>query len=65
MIELFRVQDRVAKETSEAYAQAQLSAKRVDSAERGLRLAQESVRLMIEYLQRPDLLDQERTALWR
>ena len=27
--------------------------------------ARESVRLMIEYLQRPELLDQERTALWR
>lgn len=27
--------------------------------------AREAVRLMIEYLQRPELLDQERTALWR
>jgi hypothetical protein len=27
--------------------------------------ARESVLLMIEYLQRPELLDQERTALWR
>jgi hypothetical protein len=27
--------------------------------------ARESVRLMIEYLQRPELLDHERTALWR
>jgi hypothetical protein len=27
--------------------------------------ARESVRLMMEYLRRPDLLDRERTALWR
>jgi hypothetical protein len=27
--------------------------------------AQESVRLMIEYLRRPDLLDEDRVALWR
>jgi hypothetical protein len=27
--------------------------------------ARESVRLMMEYLRRPELLDQDRTALWR
>jgi hypothetical protein len=27
--------------------------------------ARDSVRLMMEYLRRPELLDRERTALWR
>jgi outer membrane protein TolC len=42
MAELFRLQDRVAAETSQALAQAQLAARRVGLAERGLRLSAES-----------------------
>jgi outer membrane protein TolC len=42
MIALFRVQDIVAAEISQAYAQAQLSAERVVLAEQGVRLAVES-----------------------
>src|SRR5207253_2922986 len=45
LIEQFRVQDRVAAEASQAYAQAQLAARRVELAERGLRLAIESADL--------------------
>ena len=42
VLELFRIQDRVAAEVSQAYAQAQQAARRVEVAERGLRSAQES-----------------------
>lgn len=42
VIELFRIQDRVAAEVATAYSQAELAARRVDVAERGLRLALES-----------------------
>ncbi len=42
IIELFRIQDRVAAEVSQAQAQAQGAAKRATLAERGLRLAIES-----------------------
>ncbi|HEY1376617.1 MAG TPA: TolC family protein [Gemmataceae bacterium] len=43
VIDLFRVQDRVASEVATYYAQAELAAKRVDIAERGVRLALDSV----------------------
>jgi outer membrane protein TolC len=39
VIELFRIEDRVAAEVAEAYAQAQLAARRVDLAEKGVRSA--------------------------
>jgi outer membrane protein TolC len=42
MVELFRIEDRVAAEVSEALAQAQSAADRVGMAERGLRLSVES-----------------------
>lgn len=42
VIELFRIQDRVAAEVATNYAQADLAARRVDIAERGVRLALES-----------------------
>ncbi|MGH9206953.1 MAG: TolC family protein, partial [Acidimicrobiales bacterium] len=37
VIDLFRIQDRVAAEVAQAYAQAQLAARRVDLAEKGVR----------------------------
>jgi outer membrane protein TolC len=43
VIELFRVQDRVAAEVATYYAQAELAARRVDIAERGVRLSLDSV----------------------
>jgi outer membrane protein TolC len=39
VIELFRIQDRVAAEVAQAYAQAQWAGRRVDVAEKGLRAA--------------------------
>jgi outer membrane protein TolC len=42
VVELFRVQDRVAAEVAQAYAQARLAARRADLAERGLRAASAS-----------------------
>jgi hypothetical protein len=42
MVELFRLQDRVAAETADAFARAQLAAQRVAVNERGLRFALES-----------------------
>jgi outer membrane protein TolC len=42
MVELFRVQDRIGSEVSQALAQAQSAADRVGIAERGLRLSVES-----------------------
>jgi outer membrane protein TolC len=42
LVELFRLQDRVAKEVAEAHAQAQLAARRVPFAEKGIRAAMES-----------------------
>jgi hypothetical protein len=42
VFELFRLQDRVAAEVAQAYAQAQLAARRVDVAERGLKAAVQS-----------------------
>jgi outer membrane protein TolC len=39
VINLFRIQDRVAAEVSQAYAQAQMAGRRVEVAERGLRSA--------------------------
>jgi outer membrane protein TolC len=42
VIDLFRIQDRVAKEVAEAHAQAQLGARRVAFAEKGIRAAVES-----------------------
>src|SRR5262249_24976038 len=42
VLELFGIQDRVAKEVAEAYAQAQSAAARVVKAERGLKNAVES-----------------------
>jgi outer membrane protein TolC len=39
VIELFRIQDRVAKEVAEAHAQAQLATRRVEVMERGVRSA--------------------------
>jgi outer membrane protein TolC len=41
-LELLRLEDRVAMEVSQAYSQAQLSARRVELAEKGLRFAVES-----------------------
>jgi outer membrane protein TolC len=41
-IELFRIQDRVAAEIAQAYAQADMAARRVEVAEKGLRSAQQS-----------------------
>ncbi len=41
-VELFRLQDRVAAEINQSYAQAQQAAKRVVAAERGVKLAVES-----------------------
>jgi outer membrane protein TolC len=37
LLDLFRIQDRVAAEVAQAYAQAQLAARRVELAERGIR----------------------------
>ena len=42
VIDLFRIQDRVAAEVAQAYAQAQLAARRVDLAEKGIRSVQQS-----------------------
>ncbi|HEV3143751.1 MAG TPA: TolC family protein [Gemmataceae bacterium] len=42
LTELFRIQDRIAAETSQAFAQAELASRRVEIAERGLRLSGES-----------------------
>jgi outer membrane protein TolC len=42
LVELFRLQDVVAKEVAEAYAQAQLAARRVPFTEKGIRAAMES-----------------------
>ncbi len=42
VVELFRVQDRVAAEVAQAHAQVQLAARRADLAGQGLRLALES-----------------------
>jgi outer membrane protein TolC len=42
VIELFRIQDRVAKEVAEAFAQARLAARRVPFADKGVRAAMES-----------------------
>ena len=42
VFELFRLQDRVAAEVAQAYAQAQLAARRVEVAERGLKAAVQS-----------------------
>jgi outer membrane protein TolC len=42
VIDFFRIQDRVAAETAQAYAQAQLAARRVDLAEKGVRSATNS-----------------------
>src|SRR5262249_27729280 len=42
VLELFRVQDRVAAEVAQAHAQVQLAARRVEVAERGVRLAVQS-----------------------
>jgi outer membrane protein TolC len=39
VIDLFRIQDRVAAEVAQAYAQAQLAARRIDLAENGVRSA--------------------------
>ena len=39
VVELFRLQDRVAAEVAKAYAQAQLAGQRVETAEKGLRSA--------------------------
>jgi outer membrane protein TolC len=43
VIELFRVQDRVATEVATYFAQAQFAARRVEIAERGVRLSLDSV----------------------
>src|SRR5262249_54462669 len=42
IIELFRLQDRVAADVAQAYAQAQLAAQRVEIAGRGVELATQS-----------------------
>jgi outer membrane protein TolC len=42
VLELFRLQDRVAAEVAQAHAQAQLAARRVTAAERGVQAARES-----------------------
>jgi outer membrane protein TolC len=42
VVELFRIQDRVAAEVATYHAQAQLAARRVDIAERGVQLALDS-----------------------
>jgi outer membrane protein TolC len=42
VFELFRLQDRVAAEVAQSYAQAQLAARRVEVAERGLKAAVQS-----------------------
>ena len=39
VLELFRIQDRVAAEVAQAYAQAELAGRRVELAEKGLRAA--------------------------
>src|SRR5262249_24911147 len=53
VVEQLRVLDRVATETSQAYAQAQLAARSIDVAERGLRLAVESVELNLVAVKNP------------
>jgi outer membrane protein TolC len=45
IVEVFRTQDRIAAEISQAYAQAQLAAKRVTVAERGLTFAATSAEM--------------------
>jgi outer membrane protein TolC len=42
VLDLFRVQDRVAAEVAQAYAQAQLAARRVEVAEKAVRAARDS-----------------------
>jgi outer membrane protein TolC len=42
VLELFRVEDRVAAEVAQAYGQAQMAARRVEWAEKGVRLALDS-----------------------
>jgi outer membrane protein TolC len=50
VLELFRIEDRVAAEVTQAYAQAQSAAARVAKAERGLKYAVESAQLNFEGL---------------
>ena len=42
VIDLYRIQDRVAAEVAQAYAQAQLAARRLEVTEKGLRSATQS-----------------------
>jgi outer membrane protein TolC len=53
LVDLFRAQDRVAADTSQAYAQAQLAARAVEVTERGLRLAIESADLNLVAVKNP------------
>jgi outer membrane protein TolC len=43
IVDLFRIQDRVAKDVTESYAQARLAARRVDVAEKGVLAARTSL----------------------
>jgi outer membrane protein TolC len=56
VIELFRVQDRVATEVAQAYAQATLAAGRVQLAEKGVKLSQLSADKNLEGLSQPKVV---------
>ncbi len=56
VIELFRVQDRVATEVAQAYAQATLAAGRVELAEKSVKLSQLSADKNLEGLSQPKVV---------
>jgi outer membrane protein TolC len=56
VLELFRVQDRVAAEAAQAYAQATRAAGRVELAEKGVKLSRESADKNLEGLSQPKVV---------
>jgi outer membrane protein TolC len=64
-LELFRLEDRVATEVSQAYSQAQLSARRVELAEKGLRFAVESADKNLLLLSQTKEIDNRTTLFVR
>jgi outer membrane protein TolC len=65
LIELFRRQDLVAAEVAQAYAQARQAARRVESAEREVKLARESVEKNLQAFRATQGADQKLTLLIR
>ena len=65
VVELFRVQDRVAAETVQAFDQVRMAARRADVAADGVRLARDSADKNIEGLRQPDIVGGKITLLVR